>query len=149
MNNTTYDSSSLDYDKPKLITNADFVLVPLLPKSPSCAPSYTAKKIKLLIQSGLQPLCYNRKCCSHPFFWLSSAISELEYEKWCQAKKEKGVICEDSAGSSNSALKLKFVKYILVGVGVRLNIRSIKNIPSFNLRQCQKYEHKHNLSNNA
>lgn len=44
MDNTTYDNFSLDYNKPKLITNTDFVLLLRLLKSPSCAPSYTDGK---------------------------------------------------------------------------------------------------------
>lgn len=41
MNNAADGSACLDYRKPKLITNADFVLLLLLLKSSSCAPSYT------------------------------------------------------------------------------------------------------------
>lgn len=44
MNNATDDNSCLDYNKPKLMTNRDFVLLILLLKSSSCAPSYRLQR---------------------------------------------------------------------------------------------------------
>lgn len=54
---TSDDNSFLDYNKPNMLKNRDFVLLLLLHQSSSCAPSYTdCKDDYFYIQSGLKLL---------------------------------------------------------------------------------------------
>lgn len=74
MNDPIDDNSCLDYNKPKLQTNRDFVLLLLWLQSSSCASCSAAKKIKLQFSLSLDWSCEN-----WPGFKVSSAscVNEL------------------------------------------------------------------------